>query len=133
MKSLQNAGGSLFQEYFYQEDGAISTQEKTELFGVCIQPVGHNLEVSRVFIDVTAEFTEVFVEEPPDSLPSKRDYEFETNLRSNELQPVRPVIRLSSEQLVKLKKHLQSLLKKELSNHHRLSEIISDIGSAQMG
>lgn len=71
-------------------------KKKAELFGVRIQPVAHELEVSSAFSDLTTEFSDVFVEELPDRLPLKRELEFEINLKFNEPPPVRPVIRLSS-------------------------------------
>lgn len=87
-------------------------KKKAELFGVRVQAVAQELEVSSAFSDLTKEFSDVFVAELPDKLPPKREVEFEINLKSNEPPPVLSFIRLSSEELLELKKQLQSLLNK---------------------
>ena len=52
--------------------------------------------------------------ELPDTLPPHRDLDFEIRLKQDETTPVRPVIRLSSEELQELRRQLQLLLSKGL-------------------
>lgn len=64
------------------------------------------------FRPVVEDFSDIFVDELPKKLSPKRELYFEINLKSDEPPPVRPVIRLSSEEIKELKKQLQGLLSK---------------------
>lgn len=83
-----------------------------ELYAVRVRPNIEDIRVSDQFKDIVADYEDIFVEELPDKLPPQRDLDIEINLKSDELPPVRPVIRLSSEELKELKRHLQNLLQK---------------------
>ena len=60
------------------------------------------------------EFQDVFLDELPDTLPPKREIDFEINLKKDQPPPVRPVIRLSQDELKELKRQLQVLMSKGL-------------------
>jgi len=83
-----------------------------ELFAIQVRPGTDDIQVSEDFKDIVAEYSDIFVEELPDNLPPKRDLEFEINLKVDEPPPVRPVIRLSPEEIKELKGQLQSLIRK---------------------
>lgn len=83
-----------------------------ELFAVRVRSDLKNMNVSEQFTDIVEEFSDIFLDELPDQLPPWRDVNFEFNLRSDHPPPVRPVIRLSPEELKELKKQLQVLLDK---------------------
>ncbi len=85
-----------------------------ELYVVRAHPKIGSLNVHSDLETLVDEFKEVFRDELPETLPPKRDVEFEINLKSNEPPPVRPVIRLSTNELAELKKQLQLLLNKGL-------------------
>lgn len=70
------------------------------------------MTVSPHFRSLVSEYQSIFVEELPNQLPPKRDLEFEITLQSDQPPPVRPVIRLSTEEIKELKKQLQSMLDK---------------------
>jgi len=70
-----------------------------ELFAIQVRPGTDDIQVSEDFKDIVAEYSDIFVEELPDNLPPKRDLEFEINLKVDEPPPVRPVIRLSPEEI----------------------------------
>lgn len=53
--------------------------------------------------DLVDGFQGIFVEELPDSLPSRREIDSEINLKSDEPAPVHTVIRLSSKEFKELK------------------------------
>lgn len=74
-------------------------KKDNELFTVLVGPKLKNMSVANNFSDIISEFDDIFVEELPDSLPPSRDLDFEINLKSDEPPPVRPVIRLSTEEL----------------------------------
>lgn len=73
-----------------------------------------NLKVTEGFSELVEKFVDVFEEELPNELPPKRNVEFDIKQKSDESAPVRPVIRLSTEELKELKKQLQSLLNKKM-------------------
>ena len=60
------------------------------------------------------EFQDVFLDELPDKIPTKRGIDFEINLKKDQPPPVRPVIRLSQDELKELKRQLQVLMSKGL-------------------
>lgn len=89
-------------------------KRKGELFAVRLQPTVERVRVNEGFKDLVDEFEDIFVDELPNSLPPRRKVDFEINLKSDEPPPVRPVIRLSTEELNELRKQLQVLLDKGL-------------------
>ena len=89
-------------------------KKKCELYAVQLRPEITKMKVSEKFSELVDEFADVFKEELPRELPPKRDVEFEIKLHSYESPPVRPVIRLSTEELKELKRQLQSLLDKKI-------------------
>lgn len=103
-----------FKYISFKKMGKLLRKQKCELFAVRVRP---NLEGSTVtpqFQDIVEEFSEIFVDELPNELPPRRGVDFEFNLKSNEPPPVRPVIRLSTDELKELKRQLQLLLDKGL-------------------
>lgn len=70
------------------------------------------VQATEEFKDITREYSDIFMDELPDQLPPNGEVQFEIKLKSNEAPPVRPVIRLSSEELRELKRQLQMLLNK---------------------
>lgn len=85
-----------------------------ELFTVRLNPQDGGMKIREDFTDITEEFNEIFVDELPSQLTPKRDVDFEIKLKSDEPPPVRPVIRLSVDELKELKRQLQKLLEKGL-------------------
>eukprot|EP00171_Calliarthron_tuberculosum_P022005 IDg22005t1 len=81
--------------------------------GISIPKLG-TMTMTTSFEKIVEEYNDVFLEELPNALPPKRDVEFEINLKSDEPPPVRPVIRLSTNELAELKKQLQMYLSKGL-------------------
>lgn len=90
------------------------TKNDNELFTVLVPPNLKNMSVSKNFSDIISDFHDIFVEELPDSLLPSRDLDFEINLKSNEPRPVRPILRLSAEELKELKKQIKLLLQNGL-------------------
>lgn len=60
-----------------------------------IHPKLEKVNVADNFKDILAEYEDIFRETLPEELPPSRCMEFEINLISGELAPVRPFIRLS--------------------------------------
>ena len=89
-------------------------KRECELFAVRVTPQDGDMQIRKEFTDITEEFKEIFVDELPSQLPPKRDVDFEIKLNSDEPPPVRPVIKLSVDELKELKKQLQTLLQKGL-------------------
>lgn len=89
-------------------------KKQGELFMVRVKPELHTMDVADEFKDIVADFDDIFVDDLPNELPQERDVDFEIKLRSNESPPVRPVIRLSVDELKELKRQLQLLLDKGL-------------------
>ena len=83
-----------------------------ELFAVRLKPKDIPMNVSEAFSAIVNEFEDVFKDELPNELPPARDIDFEINLKSDEPPPVRPVIRLSSDELQELRRQLNLLLQK---------------------
>ena len=84
----------------------------TELFAVKVTPKMAKLVCKDEFEDLIQEFDDIFVDELPAELPPRRECDFEIKLKSDMPPPVRPVIRLSNEELKELKKQLQFYLEK---------------------
>ena len=89
-------------------------KQNAELFAVRVHPSLKNVSVSTDFEDLVSEYQDIFKDELPNTLPPRRDIDFEIHLKKDEPPPVRPVIRLSPNELAELKKQLQNLLPKEL-------------------
>ena len=89
-------------------------KQNAELFAVIVQPTKDSMTVSTEFADRVREFQDVFRDELPDTLPPKRGIDFEINLKKDQPSPVRPVIRLSHDELIELKRQMQMLLSKGL-------------------
>lgn len=89
-------------------------RKRCELFAVQVHPNVKSIKISEPFQELVSEFNDIFLDELPDKLPPHREVDFEINLKSDEPQPVRPIIRLSQEELKELKKQLQMLLDKGL-------------------
>ena len=86
-------------------------KRKGELYVARMKP-DIMVKATEEFKDITREYSDIFVDELPDQLPPNREVQFGIKLKSNEVPPVRPVIRLSSEELQELKRQLQMLLNK---------------------
>ena len=89
-------------------------KRKAELFAVRVNPKMISRNVSPAFTDLVSEYQDIFKDELPDTLPPHRDLDFEIRLKQDETPPVRPVIRLSSEELQEQRRQLQLLLSKRL-------------------
>lgn len=87
-------------------------KRKAELFSFRVNPKMTDDRVSPDFKDIVEEYGDVFRDELPDTLPPHRKINFEVNLKQDSTPPVRPVIRLSPEELAELKRQLQILLSK---------------------
>eukprot|EP00171_Calliarthron_tuberculosum_P003840 IDg3840t1 len=85
-----------------------------ELFAVRVTPQLKVLHVAPAYTDIINEYKDIFLDELPDKLPPLRDVNFDINLKPDEPPPVRPVIRLSTDDLNELKYQLQLLLSKGL-------------------
>ena len=72
------------------------------------------MTVSKPYNDVVDEFSDVFMDELPNELPPMRHVNFSIRLKQDEPPPVKPVIRLSPEELIELKRQLKLLLSKGL-------------------
>lgn len=113
LKSLKTS--ITFKKTSLKKLARIVKKQDGELFAVKVRPKPYGSPVKNCsdnFIYIVEEFKDIFVEELPDQLPPKRDLDFEINLKSDEPPPVRPVIRLSTDELKELKKQLTSLLQK---------------------
>ena len=89
-------------------------KQKAELFAIRVHPSMKDVTVSTDFKDLVSEYDDIFKGELPNTLPPRRDIDFEIHLKKDEPPPVRPVIRISPDELVELKKQLQDLLSKRL-------------------
>ncbi len=78
-----------------------------ELFAALICPKMSEGKVSTYFQEMVKDYSDVFVDEVPNELPPRIELDFEINLKSDQQPPVRPVIRLSHEEL---KRQLQVFL-----------------------
>lgn len=93
---------------------ALVKKGKCELFAVRVQPNNKDMVITDKFDSLVKEFDDIFLDELPNELPPRREVDFEINLKSDQPPPIRPVIRLSAEELKELKKQLQMLLDKRL-------------------
>lgn len=75
-----------------------------ELFAVRVGPKRESCEMGEGFQHIVSEYKDVFKEELPEELPPNRDLEFEIKLKTDEPPPMRPVIRLSTEEIKKVTK-----------------------------
>lgn len=89
-------------------------KKSCEFYAIRVRPEMDQMKFTSDFKDIVAEFDDVFLDELPDGLPPNRDVEFSINLKSEQPPPVRPVIRLSKEELKELKRQLKMLLDKKL-------------------
>ena len=89
-----------------------------ELFIITVKPEDLKFKVSVQFKDLVEEFKDVFIDELPKELPPKGKVDFQINLKQDQQPPIRPVIRLSKEELNELQKQLHMPLNKGLIRPH---------------
>jgi len=92
----------------------IVRKKKAELFAIRVIPSMKDMHVSDDYKDLVLEYQDIFKDELPDTLPPRREVDFEIHLKADEPAPVRPVIRLSPDELAELRRQLQMLLQKKL-------------------
>jgi len=92
----------------------IVRKKKAELFAIRVIPSMKDMHVSDDYKDLVLEYQDIFKGELPDTLPPRREVDFEIHLKADEPAPVRPVIRLSPDELAELRRQLQMLLQKKL-------------------
>ena len=89
-------------------------RKQGEVFRVKLSGSAEKANINDNYKGLVSEFQDVFSEDLPNNLPPERDIEFEINLKPGSTPPVRPVIRLTQEELVELRKQLDNLLKRKL-------------------
>lgn len=87
-------------------------REPVELFAVRMKQSDGEMNVAEELKDLVEQYEDIFREELPKALRPKRDLDFEIKLKSDAPPPVRPVIRLSTEELAELRMQLTELVDK---------------------
>ncbi len=72
------------------------------------------MQVHKEISDLVEEYDDIFVDELPNELPPLREVDFEIDLKSDSPPPVRPVIRLFTNEIQELKRQVQTMRDKEL-------------------
>lgn len=80
----------------------------------CIPTHSEKVKATDDFKVILTEYENIFREDLPEELPPTRGTDFEINLKPGEPPPVRPVIRLSPNELKELKAQIQKYLDRGL-------------------
>ena len=105
--SKNNSTNVVVKRMSFKKLSAFVRKKRGELYAIRITEETANkfkdMTVSSEFEGLVKEFQDIFREELPDELPPQRDLDFEINTKTDEPPLVRPVIRLSHEELKELK------------------------------